>query len=107
MSTVYGTTAWQELRERAHLRDADCVLGRLLGGGCWGALHTHHIEPVSDGGPELPDIEGVATLCARHHRVLHGLRSKQAGWKTCPHKPGTHRYAHAKRLCEDRLNGFV
>ena len=78
-----------------------CLLSDLLGDECAGPLHHHHVHPISEGG----SVDGeTVVLCARHHSALHGLRRRLRGWRSCPHKPGTHRYPGAKELCERQLN---
>lgn len=100
MSTLYHTKDWRELRARALDRDGSCFLSEIAGE-CRGALQVHHVEPVSEGGPEIPDEGGVVTVCKRHHRMLHGFLNRQRQWKTCPHH---HRSREARRQCEERLN---
>ncbi len=99
MSTVYDTQPWRDFRSR--VRDADCALAHLVGG-CEGPLHVHHVQPMAEGGPVFPTEDGVATLCARHHALVHSWRKRQEPrWKRCPHH---HRTAESRRLCEERLN---
>lgn len=96
--TVYETPTWHRLRERVLERDADCALARILGE-CEGALCAHHIDPISDGGPEYPDLDGLVVLCHRHHRMVHGLLNRQRRAYRCPHK---HTTLEGRRQCERR-----
>jgi hypothetical protein len=59
--------------------------------------------PVSAGGD--PNGKQVY-VCAHHHPMLESLARRVLHWKTCPHRPGTHRYPGAKALCEARLNSI-
>lgn len=102
-TSLYDTSRWKQLRADALEREAECALGRLIGG-CVGPLEVHHVDPVEEGGDLYPDVEGLAVLCKRHHRMLHGLRRRQSDWKTCPHQ---HRTREARDLCERRLNGIA
>lgn len=101
MATLYGTHRWRNYRSLVLADDAECAFARLAGN-CRGALHVHHIHPVSQGGPEIPDEDGVVVLCNRHHALLHSwIRRQEPQYKTCPHN---HRYAWAREQCERRLN---
>ena len=101
METIY-TTEWSALAARAKARDGHrCTVARILGGECSGRLHAHHVVPVEEGGPALPDLDGVLTVCAGHHRTLHALREFLAGRRRrkirpCRHE---HRYDIARREC--------
>lgn len=96
---TYQTREWRELRGRVLARDDHCQLDWV--GPCRGALVVHHLDPVADGGPELPDEDGLITLCAVHHPMVHGFLNRQRCRKTCAHR---HRTAEARRICEERLN---
>lgn len=108
MSTyLYHSPAWRELRDAALARDGNrCTVARLLGGRCSPLLHAHHLVPVGEGGPHLPDLDGVITTCARHHPRLHAVRRavqnyREPEWKRCTHY---HPYPGGRALCERRLN---
>jgi hypothetical protein len=46
-------------------------------------------------------------VCATHHPRVHAaLRRLLAAPRGCPHRPGTHRYRHAREEC-DRQHGLV
>lgn len=107
-SSLYHSLAWRRLRKRALKRDGNaCTIARLFGGECSPILNIHHVVPVSDGGPEIPDLDGVLTTCAAHHPKLHQMRRNlhekhEHPRRRCPHN---HRYAWAKTECERKLNG--
>lgn len=109
MTTLYETTAWEIARAEALARDGHrCTVARLLGGTCSDVLDVHHLKPVSETGAEC-DLDNLITVCHRHHPVVEGLRRailrwRGQEWKRCPHKPGVHRYAHAREECERQLN---
>lgn len=100
-ATVYNRTAWRALPRTR------CLVEALFGdaaGPCRGRIHRHHVDP-SD--PYSRTIE----VCGGHHgRVEAILRRLRAGQEEerrgCPHRPGTHRYPHAKREC-DRRHGLI
>jgi hypothetical protein len=102
MENIYSTPEWLDLAARAKARDGHrCTVGRILGGECRGDLHVHHIVPVEEGGPAIPDLGGVLTTCAGHHRALHSLRMFVARRtrpkiRPCRHQ---HRYDIARREC--------
>lgn len=100
-ATAYNSAAWRAL-PRDH-----CIVERLFGplvGPCSGSVHRHHVDPSDPASRTVPS-------CAGHHARLHvairaltrGEKGKRAG---CPHRPGTHRYPHAKREC-DRRHGLI
>lgn len=103
-----NSAAWKQLRGQALRRDAErCTISRLLGGTCSARLHVHHLIPVSEGGPELPDLDGLITVCSACHPRLEAFRRAVMHSRTkilksvrCPH---THRSAEARQLCERRL----
>jgi hypothetical protein len=105
MESFYRTTEWRDLAARAKARDGHrCTVARLLGGSCSDTLHAHHLVPVGEGGPSLPDLDGIVTACASHHPTLHALRRfvrarKEPKIRPCRHQ---HRYDHARRLCRER-----
>lgn len=100
--TVYSTPQWRDLRERARERDGHtCQVGRLVGGECSGALHGHHVDPVSLGGDPLPSLDGVVTVCESHHPMLEALARRARRWRRCPHR---HRTREGRLQCERRLN---
>ena len=91
--SVYNRQAWRDLP-----RDYCCV-EFLLGpaaGACGGLIHHHHVDPTD------PDSRTVQ-VCQRHHPKVHallrGLSSERV--RRCTHN---HRYDHARRECERRLN---
>ena len=98
--TLYDTRHWRKFRESVRADETECALS-VLAGPCQGDLHVHHIKPLAEGGELFPTEDGVAVLCARHHRMLHGFLNRQRDWKTCPH---THRSREAREQCERRLN---
>ena len=99
MPTLYDTKSWRDFRASV-LEDAECYLSGIAGE-CRGALHVHHIDPLSAGGLELPGDDGVVVLCAAHHRMVDSFLKRRERWKTCPHK---HRSHEARMQCEERLN---
>ncbi len=103
MGSLYHDTSWRELAAHAKARDGHrCTLARLFGGSCSERLHAHHVIPVSEGGDLLPDLDGVLTVCDRHHPTLHALRRFRAQRpKMKPCRCG-HRYDYARRLCRER-----
>lgn len=107
---LYHTAAWRKLREAALRRDGNrCGIGRLLGGECSGVLMVHHLVPVNEGGPLLPELDGVLTVCASHHPRLHAFRRavltrSEPSWKRCTHH---HPYPHGRYQCERRLNSIA
>ena len=54
------------LRRLLQARDRSC---RFPGCGAGQFLHAHHVVHWADGGPT--DIDNLALLCVRHHRVVH------------------------------------
>lgn len=96
---------WDALRAAALARDANrCTVARLFGGHCTPRLDVHHVIPVSEGGPELPSLDGVLTACARHHPMLEALRRgvlRRREPRRCRHH---HPYPEGRRACERRLN---
>jgi hypothetical protein len=93
---AYDKRAFRNLpRER-------CAVADLFGlDDCHGSIHRHHVNPED---PSSRTIE----VCNRHHQRVHAalrtLAAPESGWKSCPHRPGTHRYPWAKEACEQRLN---
>lgn len=95
--TVYNTAAWRDLPRTS------CVVEQLFGpaaGTCRGVIHRHHVDPDD---PWSRTVE----VCAAHHPRVHAalralLRRPKLG---CPHRPGAHRYDHARREC-DRRHGL-
>lgn len=105
MENLYSSAEWLDLAARAKARDGHrCSVARLLGGVCSSQLHAHHLVPVSEGGPELPDLDGLITVCGRHHPTLEALRRYVlrryvVEVPPCRHH---HRYDHARRECRAR-----
>lgn len=104
---IYKTPEWLALSARAKARDEHrCTVARLLGGECSGILHAHHLIPVSEGGPEIPDLDGVVTACAGHHRTLHALREFVVYRRSVELPPcrcrGGHRYREGRVECRRR-----
>lgn len=102
MERIYSTPEWLDLAARAKARDGHrCTVARLLGGPCSQTLHAHHLIPISDGGPEIPDLDGVITTCSKHHPVLEALRRYLLGRRAPKVKPcrHVHRYDIARREC--------
>jgi hypothetical protein len=92
-TAVYNTSAWRDLP-----RDY-CAVRLLLdeaAGPCRGLIHHHHVDPTD------PDSRPVQ-VCAAHHPKVHMiLRSlSTVRVRHCTHN---HRYDHARRECEARLN---
>lgn len=104
--TVYNSPAWRDVRARVLSRDGNrCTVARLLGGGCSGTLHVHHIEPINSGGARF-DADNLAIVCSRHHPQWEALRrnmvrQRRPVWKRCPHR---HVTRESRRQCEARLN---
>jgi hypothetical protein len=102
MEHLYSTAEWLDLSARAKARDGHrCTVARLLGGPCSDTLHAHHLIPVSEGGPELPDLDGVITACASHHPVLEALRRFILGRRRPKIRPcrHLHRYPQGRVEC--------
>ena len=96
---VYDKRSFRNLpRER-------CEVEYLFGvgvGPCKGHIHLHHTDPND------PDSRTIQ-VCNSHHQRLHAalralLTPPEQEWKSCPHRPGTHRYPGAKEACEAQLN---
>lgn len=101
----YLTPAWRQLRARVLTRDGyRCTVARLLGGRCSGTLHVHHLLSRRER-PELAlDEDNLISVCAAHHPQVEALREfvrRRRGRRRCRHQ---HRYDHARRECEARLN---
>ena len=82
-----------------------CAVADLFGpsvGECKGYIHRHHVDPAD---PESRTIEVCNSHHQRLHKALRALEAPERAWKTCPHRPGTHRYPEGKEACERRLNG--
>jgi len=102
----YSSAQWRQLRERALARDGNrCTIGRFLGTDCHGSLHIDHLVPIADGGPVLPELDGVVTVCSAHHPTRHAVRravlDHRPRERRCRHR---HPYGHGRELCEARLN---
>jgi hypothetical protein len=94
---IYDDIRWRGVREEVLSRDGNCVLSWL--GPCSGPLQVHHRSY------DNPFDEGeLVTVCRKHHGAADQLRRFTTKWRTCPHKPGTHRYPGAKEACERHLN---
>ena len=99
---------WDSIRDRILARDGRrCTVSRLIGGGCKGDLHVHHIVPRDEGGTDEDD--NLGTTCARHHPMWEALRAAILEWREranprrrCHHS--SHRYPGAREACERRLN---
>jgi len=91
---VYNRRAWRELP-----RD-ECVVAFLFGeavGPCSHPIDRHHVDP------DDPDSRSVQ-VCHRHHPSLQAalrVLTRPVRRRRCPH---VHRYDHARRECEARLN---
>jgi hypothetical protein len=102
-ASVYHTSAWRELP-----RDGDCAVSFLFGpavGPCRGLTHRHHVD---DEDPTSRSFQ----VCASHHPSLQAAlrvlkRHEEPSWRRCPHRPGTHRYPHAREACEAALNRVI
>lgn len=106
--SVYGTLRWRVTRSRAIARDAGrCTVSRLLGGTCSaGALHAHHIVPVSRGGDPY-DLDNVGTTCASHHPQWEALRrslvDRQVQEPEAPRCRHQHASREAREICQRRM----
>lgn len=91
--TVYSLPAWRDLPRTR------CLVEVLFGeaaGACSGTIHRHHVDPTDQ-------LSRTIEVCAGHHRRVHAaLRKLVAEPPGCPHRPGTHRYAHAREECARR-----
>lgn len=92
-TAVYNTSAWRSLP-----RDY-CAVSLLLdeaAGPCRGLIHHHHVDPTD------PDSRTVQ-VCAAHHPKVHALLRTlgSSEVRRCTHN---HRYDHARRECEERMN---
>jgi hypothetical protein len=91
--------AYQTARWRSLPRDR-CTVEFLFGpaaGPCHGLIHRHHVDPDD---PESRSLE----VCAVHHPTLQAALqrlTRPAERRRCGHR---HRYDHARRECEARLN---
>ncbi len=64
---------WRQARLAALERDSHrCVVADHDGSPCRGTLHVHHLLPVYD----PYDVDGLATVCASHHRKWEVLARK-------------------------------
>ncbi|WP_374929901.1 DUF222 domain-containing protein [Kytococcus sedentarius] len=74
-----GSTRLASPEQRALLavRDAGCTFPGCTRPPGW--CHAHHVRHWADGGPT--DVENLALLCGRHHRVVHrdGLSARLIG----------------------------
>ena len=69
---LYSSPAWKALRrralKRAGFRCEEC-------GTAARRLSCHHVQAVSEGGPEVPELDGVQILCwpchSKEHRELN------------------------------------
>ena len=101
-ASFYNTRTWRELP-----RDGECSAEFLFGeaaGPCRGLMHRHHVRP---GDPTSRTYQA----CAGHHptieaflRRLRDRADRVTGRRRCPHRPGAHRYPHAREECERKLN---
>ena len=95
--SVYTRPDWRALTRES------CVVATLFpqaAGPCAGLIHRHHVDPAD------PDSDSFE-VCARHHpKVQAILRRLLAGpeVRRCGHR---HRYDHARRECEARLNSVA
>jgi hypothetical protein len=108
-TSLYHSREWRNLRARALDRDGHrCTIGRFLGTACAGPLHVDHLIPVTDGGPALPSLDGVTTVCQRHHPTRHAVRraiiERRPSRRRCRHY---HPYPQGREACEARLNTAV
>jgi hypothetical protein len=96
---VYDKRSFRNLpRERC---EVEYLFGPAIGP-CKGLIHLHHTDP------EDPDSRTIQ-VCNSHHQRLHAalralLTPSEPVWKSCPHPPGTHRYAAGKEACERKIN---
>ena len=71
---------WQRLRRRK----LDATGWKCEQCGRRGRLEVHHRERLADGGPALPDLDGLETLCRTchidHHRVRKPLTEAEQRW---------------------------
>jgi hypothetical protein len=94
--SVYNSREWRNLP-----RDY-CAVSHLLGdtaGPCTGLIHHHHVDPTD------PDSRTIQ-VCNSHHQRIHTVLrhlSSERPVRRCTHN---HRYEHARRECERRLNGL-
>lgn len=104
MTAIYSTPAWHAARAAAIERDgARCTVARLLGGPCAdGALHVHHLIPVSEDGSAF-DLDNLVTVCATHHPRLEALRRAVLKEREAPRCRHHHPYIEGRLLCEARL----
>lgn len=91
--TVYNLSAWRDLPR------TQCLVEALFGdaaGACSGVIHRHHVDPPDPGSRTIE-------VCAAHHpkveAIVRRLVDEPPG---CPHRPGTHRYRHAREECARR-----
>lgn len=94
--TVYNLRGWRTLPRTR------CLVEALFGdaaGACGGLIHRHHVDPDDP-------FSRTYEVCASHHpkveAILRRLRSPQPEDVGCPHRPGTHRYPHAREECARR-----
>lgn len=89
---VYNRQAWRDLPRNR------CVVEHLFGAAaepCSGVVHRHHVDPDDPFGRTVE-------VCAAHHPRLHAILRRLRNPGGCPHRPGTHRYPHAKAECDRR-----
>ena len=74
-SEVYRTKRWRSLRRRK----LDSVMYQCESCGIVDTrLECHHNTPMSEGGPEFPDLDGLTALCKSCHAAVHAERSHLA-----------------------------
>jgi hypothetical protein len=106
VENLYHTRAWADARAAALLRDGNrCTVARLLGGPCHRTLDVHHLVPANECSDPY-DLDNLVTTCRSHHVRLEAmrrylLREREQHARRCPHY---HRYDHARRECEARMN---
>lgn len=104
MEHLYATPEWAAAREAVLDRDGRrCTVARLLGGPCHPILDVHHVVPADECADPY-DLDNLITVCHAHHPSLERLRRylrMTPRRRRCPHN---HRYDHARRECERRLN---
>lgn len=101
----YDVQAWRDLPRNSCIIE---VLFGAAGGACGGLIHRHHVDKTD---PESRTLE----VCQVHHptveafldRLMSAEQLVDTRWKSCPHKPGTHRYPGAKEECERKLNAHL
>ena len=78
----YGGDRWRQLRKWKLENDPHCQRC----GSSKGRMDVHHLEPVSEGGPEYPPLSGLETRCISCHSmettgVTESEQDRRIAWR--------------------------